>query len=115
MLELAELLDQRIAVLDGSWGTMLQSKGMAPADYRLEGHDRDTVGDPDLLNLTRPDVILDAHPRYLAAGADITPTNTFTATSIGQADYGPARRVREMNGRRRGPAPPAVGWPGRPA
>src|SRR5260370_35642979 len=87
MLELAKLLDQRIAILDGSWGTMLQSKGMAPADYRLEGHDRDTVGDPDLLNLTRPDVILDAHRRYLAAGADITTTNTFTPTSIGQAAY----------------------------
>src|SRR5580704_341522 len=97
MPELAELLDQRIAVLDGSWGTMLQSKGMAPADYRLEGHDRDTVGDPDLLNLTRPDVVLDAHREYLAAGADITTTNTFTATSIGQSDYGLQPLVREMN------------------
>src|SRR6266568_4699585 len=115
MLELAELLDQRIAVLDGSWGTMLQSKGMAPADYRLEGHDRDTVGDPDLLNLTRPDVILDAHRRYLAAGADITTTNTFTATSIGQADYGLADRVREMNVRGAELARQAVASAGRPA
>src|SRR5580704_10817595 len=115
MLELAELLDQRIAVLDGSWGTMLQSKGMAPADYRLEGHDRDTVGDPDLLNLTRPDVILDTHRRYLAAGADITTTNTFTATSIGQADYGLAHRVREMNVRGAELARQAVASAGRPA
>jgi 5-methyltetrahydrofolate--homocysteine methyltransferase len=97
MLELAELLDQRIAVLDGSWGTMLQSRRLTEADYRLEGHDRDTAGDPDLLNLTRPDVILDMHRRYLAAGADITTTNTFTATSIGQADYGLAHRVRDIN------------------
>src|SRR5260370_18021077 len=97
MLELAKLLDQRIAILDGSWGTMLQSKGMAPADYRLEGHDRDTVGDPDLLNLTRPDVILDAHRRYLAAGADITTTNTFTAPSIGQADYRPPPRAPQLH------------------
>src|ERR1700726_1079018 len=115
MLELAELLDQRIAVLDGSWGTMLQSRGMAPADYRLEGHDRDTVGDPDLLNLTRPDVILDTHRRYLAAGADITTTNTFTATSIGQPHYGLAHRAREMKVRGAELARQAVASAGRPA
>ena len=51
-------------------------------------HPQDVTGDPDLLNLTRPDVVLDVHRQYLAAGADITTTNTFTATSIGQADYG---------------------------
>jgi 5-methyltetrahydrofolate--homocysteine methyltransferase len=55
------------------------------------------TGNPDLLNLTRPDLIVDAHRRYLAAGADITTTNTFTATSIGQADYGMEAHVREMN------------------
>jgi 5-methyltetrahydrofolate--homocysteine methyltransferase len=97
MRELAELLDQRIGVLDGSWGTMIQSMRLAPTDYLLDGHDHDTAGDPDLLNLTRPDLIVDIHKRYLAAGADITTTNTFTATSIGQADYGLQNRVREMN------------------
>src|SRR5690242_14110226 len=76
---------------------MLQSSGLTPADYRLPGHEQDTAGDPDLLNLTRPDVILDVHRRYLAAGADITTTNTFTATSIGQSDYGLAHLVPEMN------------------
>jgi 5-methyltetrahydrofolate--homocysteine methyltransferase len=95
--ELAELLDQRIAVLDGAWGTMFQSKGLTEADYRLAGHERDTAGDPDLLNITRPDVVLDVHRQYLAAGADITTTNTFTATSVGQADYGLEGRVCEMN------------------
>jgi 5-methyltetrahydrofolate--homocysteine methyltransferase len=95
--ELAELLDRKIAVLDGAWGTMIQSKQLAPADYRLAGHDRDTVGDPDLLAITRPDVLLDVHRQYLAAGADITTTNTFTATSFGQADYGLEGRVHEMN------------------
>ena len=60
-------------------------------------HPRDVTGDPDLLNLTRPDLILDVHRQYLAAGADITTTNTFTATSIGQADYGLQSLVREMN------------------
>jgi 5-methyltetrahydrofolate--homocysteine methyltransferase len=97
---LSQLLDGRIAVLDGAWGTMLQGAGLTPADYRgdrFAGHSHDVTGDPDLLNLTRPDVVLDVHRRYLAAGADITTTNTFTATSIGQADYGMQAAVREMN------------------
>ncbi|SFW80856.1 methionine synthase [Amycolatopsis australiensis] len=97
---LRALLDSRVAVLDGAWGTMLQGAGLTPADYRGDrfgDHTHDVTGDPDLLNLTRPDVILDVHRRYLAAGADITTTNTFTATSIGQADYGLQDHVHEMN------------------
>ncbi|MET0236147.1 MAG: methionine synthase [Kibdelosporangium sp.] len=98
---LKELLDQRVVVLDGAWGTMLQGAGLKPPDYRgdliAEDHPKDVTGDPDLLNLTRPDVILDVHRQYLAAGADITTTNTFTATSIGQADYSLQSLVREMN------------------
>src|ERR1700678_2982777 len=98
--QLKALLDQRIVVLDGAWGTMLQGAQLTPADYRgdiLRDHPRDVTGDPDLLNLTRPDVVLDIHRQYLAAGADITTTNTFTATSIGQADYGLQSLVAEMN------------------
>ncbi len=97
---LRALLDERILVLDGAWGTMLQRAGLEDADYRGERfaeHPRDVAGDPDLLNLTRPDVVLDIHRRYLAAGADITTTNTFTATSIGQADYGLEGVVHELN------------------
>ncbi len=97
---LRALLDERILVLDGAWGTMLQRAGLEDADYRGErfaDHPRDVAGDPDLLNLTRPDVVLDIHRRYLAAGADITTTNTFTATSIGQADYGLESAVHDMN------------------
>src|SRR3984957_14453311 len=97
---LRELLDQRIVVLDGAWGTLLQDAGLTAADYRndrLRDHPRDVTGDPDLLNLTRPDVVREAHRRYLAAGADITTTNTFTATSIGQSDYGLQGMVPEMN------------------
>jgi 5-methyltetrahydrofolate--homocysteine methyltransferase len=97
MRDLIRLLDQRIAILDGAWGTMLQASNLTPADYRLPGHDQETAGDPDLVNLTRPDIVLDVHRQYLAAGADITTTNTFTATSIGQADYGLQSRVYEMN------------------
>ena len=97
---LRRLLDQRIAVLDGAWGTAMQNAGLSPDDYRgdrLVDHPQDVTGDPDLLNLTRPDVILDAHRRYLAAGADITTTNTFTATRIGQSDYGLQSLIHEMN------------------
>ena len=97
---LRALFDQRVAVLDGAWGTMLQGAGLTPADYRGDRfgeHTHDVTGDPDLLNITRPDVILDVHRQYLAAGADITTTNTFTATSIGQADYGLQDYAREMN------------------
>jgi 5-methyltetrahydrofolate--homocysteine methyltransferase len=97
---LRTLLDERVVVLDGAWGTMLQGAKLTPADYRgdrFTDHPKDVTGDPDLLNLTRPDVVLDVHRQYLAAGADITTTNTFTATSIGQADYGLEEYVREMN------------------
>ena len=97
---LRDLLAQRILVLDGAWGTMLQRQGLEDADYRGErfrDHPRDVAGDPDLLNLTRPDVILGIHRAYLDAGADITTTNTFTATSIGQADYGLEDAVYDMN------------------
>jgi 5-methyltetrahydrofolate--homocysteine methyltransferase len=97
---LRELLDERIVVLDGAWGTMLQRAGLGDADYRGErfaDHPQEVAGDPDLLNLTRPDVVLDIHRRYLAAGADVTTTNTFTATSIGQADYGLQSAVHDMN------------------
>jgi 5-methyltetrahydrofolate--homocysteine methyltransferase len=91
---------ERIVVLDGAWGTMLQGAELDPQDFRgdvIRDHPKDVTGDPDLLNLTRPDLILDVHRQYLAAGADITTTNTFTATSIGQADYGLEALVREMN------------------
>ncbi|MEV0567197.1 methionine synthase [Dactylosporangium sp. NPDC050588] len=99
--DLRKLLDERVVVLDGAWGTMLQAAGLTPADYRADliapDHPKDVTGDPDLLILTRPDVILDVHRQYLAAGADITTTNTFTATSIAQADYGLESLVRDMN------------------
>ena len=100
MDELRQLLSARVAVLDGAWGTMLQAADLAPEDYRRgapDDHPFDVTGDPDLLNVARPDLVLDVHRRYLAAGADITTTNTFTATRIGQADYGLQARVRELN------------------
>ena len=98
--QLRALMDERIVVLDGSWGVLIQREVRGEEAYRGErfrDHPRDVAGDPDLLNLTRPDVVLDIHRSYLAAGADITTTNTFTATSIGQADYGLEDAVHEMN------------------
>ncbi|MGE5691188.1 MAG: methionine synthase, partial [Pseudomonadota bacterium] len=97
---LRRLLDERIVVLDGAWGVLLQGRGLTEEEWRGEAfatHPRDVKGDPDLLNLTRPELVREIHDAYLAAGADITTTNTFTATSIGQADYGLEHAVREMN------------------
>src|SRR4051812_4518347 len=79
---------------------MIQGAGLRPKDYagtRFADHSHDVAGDPDLLNLTQPDVVLGIHRAYLEAGADITTTNTFTATSIGQADYGLEDVVYELN------------------
>src|ERR687888_2694955 len=97
---LEQLLRERIAVLDGSWGVLIQRDVKGEEAYRGErfkDHPRDVAGDPDLLNLTRPDVVLGIHRQYFEAGADIATTNTFTATSIGQADYGLQQHVYEMN------------------
>jgi 5-methyltetrahydrofolate--homocysteine methyltransferase len=97
---LQRLLDERIVVLDGSWGVLLQGWGLSEEDFRgdrFAGHDRDVKGDPDLLNITRPDIVSSVHDAYFEAGADITTTNTFTATTIGQADYGLQDAVRDMN------------------
>src|SRR5438046_6464259 len=98
--EISRLARERLLVLDGAWGTMLHGAGLAPEDYRGErfrSHHVDVAGDPDVLNLTRPELVRSIHERYLAAGADITTTNTFTATSIGQADYGLEDAVHELN------------------
>ncbi|MBV8063886.1 MAG: homocysteine S-methyltransferase family protein, partial [Actinobacteria bacterium] len=88
--KLETILSERIAVLDGSWGVLIQRDVRGEDAYRGErfaNHPRDVAGDPDLLNLTRPEIVRDIHRRYFEAGADIATTNTFTATRIGQADY----------------------------
>ena len=101
--ELKRLLDERILVLDGATGTMIQQLRLSESDFRgppacgLAHHAHDVKGDNDLLSLTKPAAIAAIHDAYLAAGADVITTNTFTATSIGQADYGLQDRVREMN------------------
>ena len=91
---------ERIVVLDGGTGTMIQSYKLDEQGYRGErfaDHDRDLKGNNDLLVLTRPEVIREIHDRYLAAGADIVSTNTFNATSISQSDYGLEDLAHELN------------------
>ncbi len=97
---LKALLAEEIVLLDGSWGVLIQREVRGEEAYRGEqfrDHPRDVAGDPDLLNLTKPDAVLDIHRAYFAAGARIATTNTFTATSIGQADYALEPWVAEMN------------------
>ncbi|HSV84157.1 MAG TPA: homocysteine S-methyltransferase family protein [Ramlibacter sp.] len=97
---LADLLAQRIVILDGAMGTMIQRFRLTEADYRgtrLAEHPKDLKNNGDLLVLTRPDVIRDIHEGYLAAGADIIETNTFGANALAQDDYGLAELAREMN------------------
>jgi len=94
------LLRERIAILDGGMGTMIQERGLSEADFRnpaLADHPQDLKGNNDLLSLTRPDVIEDIHYRYFAAGADIATTNTFSSTTIAQADYHLEHLVPELN------------------
>jgi 5-methyltetrahydrofolate--homocysteine methyltransferase len=97
---LVALLRQRIVIIDGAMGTMIQRHKLGEADFRgarFADHPTDLKGNNDLLVLTRPDIILDIHAQYLAAGADLIETNTFGATCIAQADYGLAHLAREMN------------------
>ncbi len=97
---LPAILGQRIAIIDGAMGTMIQRYKLDEAAFRGERfreHGKDLKGNNDLLQLTRPDVISEIHERYLAAGADIVETNTFGATSIAQEDYGLAGIARELN------------------
>ncbi|HEU4460362.1 MAG TPA: homocysteine S-methyltransferase family protein [Methylibium sp.] len=97
---LPELLKQRILVLDGAMGTMIQRYKLGEADYRGErfkDHGKDLKGNNELLVFTRPDVISEIHEGYLAAGADLIETNTFGATTVAQEDYGLAPIAREIN------------------
>ncbi len=94
------LVKDRILVVDGAMGTMIQARKLEEEDYRnglLEHHSRALKGNNDLLSLTRPDIILDIHREFLAAGAEILETNTFNATSVAQADYGTTELVYRIN------------------
>lgn len=96
---LAEVARERILILDGALGTMLQSYGLTEADFHSGEYDLpgQQAGNNDVLTLTRPDVVADVHRRYLEAGADIIETNTFSAQRISMRDYSCGHLVREIN------------------
>ena len=98
--DIRDLLRQRVLVLDGAMGSLIQEYQLTEADFRgdiLINHPSDLKGNNDMLSLTRPQVIEQIHRQYLEAGADILSTNTFNATSISQADYNAEKWVYEMN------------------
>jgi len=98
--EIRKLIKERILVLDGAMGTMIQRHNLKEEDFRkgwFEDHKQSLKGNNDLLSLTRPDIIKDIHRKYFEAGADIAETNTFSGTTIAQADYGLEHAVYDIN------------------
>ena len=95
-----EILEKRILVIDGAMGTMIQRHTLHEADFRGErfkNHSKPLKGNNDLLSITRPDVIKGIHEAYLDAGADIIETNTFSGTTVAQADYALEQAVYDIN------------------
>ena len=97
---ISQIVSERILILDGAMGTMIQQYNLKEEDFRGERFAHipgQLKGNNDLLCLTRPDVIQDIHRKYLEAGADIIETNTFSSTTVSMADYHVEEYVREMN------------------
>jgi 5-methyltetrahydrofolate--homocysteine methyltransferase len=100
MNKIQEILEKRILVLDGAMGTMIQRHKLEEEDFRkgwFESHHKSLKGNNDLLSLTRPEIIEDIHRQYFEAGADIAETNTFSGTTVAQADYDLEDFVYEIN------------------
>jgi 5-methyltetrahydrofolate--homocysteine methyltransferase len=100
MAQLEKLLRERILILDGAMGTMIQRHDLTEFDFRegyFENHHKSLKGNNDLLSLTRPEIIKEIHRQYFLAGADIIETNTFSGTTIAQADYELESAVYEIN------------------
>ena len=100
MQPIQEILKNRILILDGAMGTMIQRHKLEEDDFRkgwFENHPKSLKGNNDLLSLTRPEIIQDIHRKYFEAGADIAETNTFSGTWIAQADYGLEKFVYDIN------------------
>ncbi len=98
--QIKSILKERIMILDGAMGTMIQKHKLSEEDFRGDkflSAAKDLQGNNDLLSITRPDIIKDIHAQYLAAGADIIETNTFSGTKIAQADYGLESAVFDIN------------------
>src|ERR687896_2178569 len=100
MHKIEALLREKILLLDGAMGTMIQRARLAEEDYRgsrFRDWPRELRGNNDLLSLTQPRLVSDIHTQYLEAGADIIETNTFNSTAIALADYGMQSLARELN------------------
>lgn len=98
--DLKKILSERILIMDGAMGSLIQEYKLSEEDFRGEqfrDHEHDLKGNSDLLSITQPGIIREIHCKYLEAGADIIETNTFTATSIAQADYGTTDHIYKMN------------------
>lgn len=99
-ISIEEILKERVLVLDGAMGTMIQRHTLEEEDFRGErfkDHHKPLKGNNDLLSITRPDIIKDIHEQYFQAGADIVETNTFSGTTIAQADYDLQEAVYDIN------------------
>jgi 5-methyltetrahydrofolate--homocysteine methyltransferase len=100
MKDIATLLKNRILVIDGAMGTMIQRHKLQEADYRGERFkdwESDLKGNNDLLSITQPQIIQDIHLQYLEAGADIIETNTFNAQAVSMADYLGLKKLSYFN------------------
>ena len=100
MEKIKDILKERVLVLDGPMGTMVQGYGLNETDFRgsqFKDHSMDLMGNNDILSITRPDIIIEIHESYLEAGADLIETNTFNANSISQADYEMEHMVYDLN------------------
>src|SRR5687767_6213486 len=99
-MSLESLFRERIVVLDGAMGTMIQARRLSESDFRGErfrDHPTDLKGNNDILALTRPEILEEIHREYLLAGADVIETNTFNANAVSMADYGLEACVHEIN------------------
>ena len=100
MKTIQEIIKERILILDGAMGTMIQRHKLEEEDFRkgwFEDHPKSLKGNNDLLSLTRPEIIKEIHSQYFEAGAVIAETNTFSGTWIAQADYGLEKFVYDIN------------------
>ena len=98
--DLKDLLKERIVIMDGAMGTMIQQEKLEEQDFRgdhFRNHAKELKGNNDLLCMTRPDIIRKIHQSYFDAGSDIVETNTFSATTISMADYNLEEIVPELN------------------
>ena len=97
---MAEVLKERIVLIDGAMGTMIQRHDLEEEDYRgdeFKDYDKPVKGNNDMLSITQPDIIYDIHKQYFEAGSDIVETNTFSGTWVAQADYGMESYVYQIN------------------